>query len=278
MNPQARTARCLLAVIVAVTLASAVAFAEGDDAERAPHAPIVIGADSGFTAANGVVSGSGSEEDPYVISSYFIEMDDAAYGISIQGTSRWFRITDCLVSGSRATGIRFLNVVNGMILNCIVRGVEFGIDIDSSRDCEFVGNRLESCGSSVFLFNASFNIFSGNSIQDGTGGFILYKQSTYNKIYDNRVDSGSALLINAGCDNNHIYRNDFLRGRATSHAYNRWQSMADEGNFWSNYSGQDADGDGFGDSIYLLLGAASRECDYRPAMAPYHQDEGDQEP
>ena len=107
---------------------------------------------------------------------------------------------------------------------------------------------------------------------DPGGSVGRHKQSTYNEIYDNRVDAGSALLVNAGCDNNRIYRNDFLRGRASSHAYNRWQSMSDEGNFWSNYSGEDADGDGFGDSIYRLLGA-TYEYDYRPAMTPYYQDE-----
>ena len=267
-----------LHMVVAMILAAAVvaigSYAEDAAPERVLRETIDILADADFTAANGVVSGAGTKEDPYIISGYAIDVGRTSFGIRIQNTDSWFEIVDCIVRGPGTSGIRFLNVENGTIRSCTVSETEFGIDIDSSRDCSFIENRVQSCGSSIFLYAASFNTFSENAIENGIGGFTLYAGSCNNHFFDNMVDAGSALTINAGCDSNWIYRNDFLRGRASSNGYNRWHSKEDEGNYWANYSGEDEDGDGFGELVYRLLGS-SREFDYHPAIVPYHLEDAD---
>ena len=238
--------------------------------------PIVITSDAEFTAANGVVRGIGTEEDPFIVSGWTIEIGDAFAGIRIEGTETWFEIIACTIRGPGRAGISFLDVQNGAIRNCTIDEAEYGIDIDGSRDCSFVGNRIEACDSSVFFYAASFNTFSANTIRDAIHGLTLYEGSTNNQIFDNSFEAGSVLTINGGCDSNWVYRNDFLCGRAVSYAYNSWHSRDREGNYWSNYRGEDADGDGFGELAYRLLGSL-QEFDYHPAIVPYHQENPDGE-
>jgi nitrous oxidase accessory protein NosD len=41
-----------------------------------------------------------------------------------------------------------------------------------------------------------------------------------------------------------------------------------EGNYWSDYKGKDADGDGIGDIPYMIYGTAGEQDDY-PLMKPW---------
>ena len=274
MKLNQRFLHMVVAMLIAAAVVAIGSYAEDTEPERIQREPIDILTNEDFVGANGVVSGAGTEEDPFVISGHIIDVSDALFGIRIQGTDSWFEIVDCIVHGPGTSGIRFLNVENGTIRDCAVSETEFGFDIDSSRNCSFIENRVQSCGSSLFLYAASFNTFSGNAIENGIGGFTLYAESCNNHIFDNTVDAGSALTINAGCDANWIYRNDFLRGRASSSGYNRWHNKENEGNYWANYTGEDEDGDGFGELVYRLLGS-SQEFDYHPAIAPYRQKDAD---
>jgi nitrous oxidase accessory protein NosD len=108
-----------------------------------------------------------------------------------------------------------------------------------------------------------------NSRRDGRLGFTLYASSTNNKIHDNVLDCSVPFDFSSGCDGNWIYRNDVLRGLAKSEAYNRWANRDGEGNYWSDYRGEDKDGDGFGESPHRILGSTF-ETDHHPAIAPYH--------
>jgi len=264
-RPQRSLAIALLSILLVCTLCCA----QESEPEGTARAPIAIASDAEFNAANGVVGGTGTKDDPFVLSGWTIELGDALAGIRIKGTRAWFEIVACTIRGPGRTGICFLDVQNGTIRDCTIENAEYGIDVDSSRDCVFAGNRIEGCTSSVFLYAASFNTFSANTVREGLHGITLYEGSTSNQIFDNSFEAGSVLTVNVGCDGNWIYRNDFLEGRAISYAYNSWHSREREGNYWSNYCGDDTDGDGYGELAYRLLGSL-QEFDYHPAIMPYH--------
>jgi len=84
--------------------------------------PILIQNDYQFTAANGVVSGSGTVSDPYIIENWAIDAR-GAYGIDIRGTAAHFVVRNCLIRNSPASthgGIRISNATNGAVENNVV--------------------------------------------------------------------------------------------------------------------------------------------------------------
>jgi parallel beta-helix repeat protein len=80
-----------------------------------PHDPIYINGNDNFTPANGVVGGSGTENDPYIIEGWAISAENV-YGIWIENTTAHFVIRNCLVKNSY--GIYLKNVAHGKIENC----------------------------------------------------------------------------------------------------------------------------------------------------------------
>ena len=63
------------------------------------HAAIEITSDEEFTLANGVSSGTGTENNPYIIEGWNITVA-TGYGITIVDTSSHFVIRNCFVDGA----------------------------------------------------------------------------------------------------------------------------------------------------------------------------------
>jgi len=60
-----------------------------------PHGVIHINGNGEFLAANGVVSGTGAQADPYIIENWDIKANGGAYCIWIESTTAYF-IMDCI--------------------------------------------------------------------------------------------------------------------------------------------------------------------------------------
>lgn len=107
------------------------------------HAPIIIESNTNFTSANGVVSGSGTQSDPYIIEGWEICAPDSWYssglGIKIKNTNAYFIITNCYIfsvmggRGSYTYGIYLINVTHGVIKNVVCYHLEGGITLSSDN-------------------------------------------------------------------------------------------------------------------------------------------------
>ena len=62
------------------------------------HSPILINGNEGFTSNNGVRQGSGTKEDPYIISNWKIYPLTKA-GMNIRNTDAYFIIENCSIIG-----------------------------------------------------------------------------------------------------------------------------------------------------------------------------------
>jgi parallel beta-helix repeat protein len=108
----------------------------------------------------------------------------------------------------------------------------------------------------------------------GSSGNII----TRNNISNNRL---AAYSMDAG--NNFIYLNNFINnGRVAcnsaqtlnsteniTYVYNRKRYTGYMGNYWSDYSGNDSDGDGIGDSPAMPDTSWNNSFDYHPLMEPW---------
>ncbi|MFC2099816.1 NosD domain-containing protein [Candidatus Bipolaricaulota bacterium] len=100
--------------------------------------PIVILGNADFTAANGVVSGSGSLMDPYIIAGHEITVAAGQfYGVRIENVSAAYVLRGLYVTGAGeadGAGIRVGFASGGTIESCTITNSQNGIELLSSTD------------------------------------------------------------------------------------------------------------------------------------------------
>jgi parallel beta-helix repeat protein len=117
-----------------------------------------------------------------------------------------------------------------------------------------------------FEHPCSYNNFSGNIIQGPDfSGIWLGPSSSKNTFHDNIIAEYRGFGVEiAGyphaAENNTFYRNTFENNKINAGFYsdrtpigtgNLWDN-GEEGNYWSDYHGIDNDGDGIGDTPYII--------------------------
>ena len=135
------------------------------------HSSISITSDSGFTDANGVVSGSGTASDPYIIGNLKIDDLSLGYGLKIDNTSggitKYFNI-QCmqssfsgLTSGDKLVwlvNIHQNTVISDISGNSAEQGATTGLEVDESSNITMNNLSFNKMGLDGVLINDSNNI------------------------------------------------------------------------------------------------------------------------
>lgn len=139
--------RISMLVLLAVMTLAVIGFAGGT------HAPILILGNSDFTAANGVVGGTGTAADPYIISGWEITVpQNAKYAIKIENTSAHFVIRGVIIRGVAAAdgaAISLGFVSAGKLEKCLISDSRNGIEISSSTGITMTGNVISVQGTGL---------------------------------------------------------------------------------------------------------------------------------
>ncbi|MHC3129973.1 MAG: right-handed parallel beta-helix repeat-containing protein [Candidatus Bathyarchaeota archaeon] len=143
-------------------------------------------------------------------------------------------------------GIQLVSSSNNTITGNKLINLRFsGIEIKNSSDNNNIfGNQIEtSTSAAIDLFATYRNIITGNNITDNNCG-IGFWGSPNNLIYHNN-------FINNTRQVNDVYFAPNIALTFESPSINIWDNGV-EGNYWSNYTGQDNDGDGIGDTPHII--------------------------
>jgi parallel beta-helix repeat protein len=152
---------------------------------------------------------------------------------------------------------------------------DFGIRVSWSNGCIITDNDI-SGGWALLLQRSSNSTVMNNLIfAKGTYGIRLaYSYGnliTGNEIYNATAtisDVGYGLWISYYSADNRIFHNNFFNNTVQAHAHNltnAWDNGC-EGNYWNNYNGTDSDGDGIGDTPYVL---DVNNADNHPLISPF---------
>ena len=214
-----RSSRILLfaVILAAVLIVGAVAWLavknpnnrEQHPVEYTTHIAISIDGNGGFTNASGVVWGSGTASDPYIIADWDITGVSPA-GILIQKTDAHFIVRNCYVhGGSQYNGISLWLCVNGTLENNICSNCDYGIALDSSSKNTLIRNTCNLNQYGIYLVSSSNNTLSDNNCSNDYDGMYLGSSSN-NALDNNDCSSGSydgiALVLSS---NNTLINNNF---------------------------------------------------------------------
>jgi len=206
-------------------------------------------------------------------------------------------ITNGIAENNGDKGIVLVRSQNNLIKNYLAKNNFHGIFLESSSNNTVVENCVVggNGGSGIFIWGNSDNNLIKNCTASDSGWNGIYLENTDNNLIENctvRSNYGGIALIHSlnntisnnivenngpwsgvylwESDNNLIYHNNFVNN--ATQAYDLSSNFWDEGypsggNYWSDYAGPDANGDGIGDIPYDILGGTNR--DRYPFMNPW---------
>jgi len=195
-------------------------------------------------------------------------------------------ITGNNVSSNNRSGISLYFSSNNTITGNNVSNNEAGISLSCfSNNNTITGNNVSNNRAGIHLGESSNNIITGNNVSNNRDGIGLHASSNNNTIKGNNASSNNRYGIHLFySSNNKIYFNNFINNTDNVDSYastNIWDSPLEItytysgstyksylGNYWDDYTGIDADGDGIGDTHYSLDSEKDESDDY-PLMKPF---------
>ena len=245
----------------------------------------------------GYCTGSGTMDDPYIISDFFFNTPPDGFNcLTIINSRKYFIIEDCLFKGdSENAGVGLHNTTKGLIrsnelypftgglvwihnssLNEISRnnasaGYYYGILIDVNCSSNIISTNLVSFNMETGIKVRDYTLLNqiiDNTVINNTEGIEIYSSSDKNSVHGNIIRDNTNFGVGIYSEYNTIYQNCFINNglhAIDDGANNAWDYLA-QGNYWDNYTGVDNDQNGIGDIPYNITGLSGSQDNF-PLMS-----------
>ncbi len=180
---------------------------------------------------------------------YWVEQHDQ----TVPTDAGYVALVNC--TGIVAQNLTLANQVDGIILafssNCTVQGNQIanntnGIYLYASPNNQFTENAITNNSYAIFIHGATIATFIGYTSYTASSGNHFFLNNFINN-NESLYDIGGAYAIGGALPSVNVWDN------------------GTRGNYWSNYGGADANGDGVGDTHYVVY---ANNNDNYPLMAP----------
>jgi parallel beta-helix repeat protein len=176
------------------------------------------------------------------------------FGLSVLAQeTRGATITDITAAGSYY-GIYLYKSNGNRVEHNLVRDNVYGLHLQEANDNQLLDNELAEQthhspgGYGLYLYASQRNRIEFNTVRDNLNWGLWFSESIGNTIVHNNVSGNSPQVSDDSGGN--VYYDEATR----------------EGNYWAEYQGADANGDGIGDTPYTI-GGPGRLSDLYPFMA-----------
>lgn len=212
---------------------------------------------------------------------------------------------DIVIDGNRYTvqGTSAVNSVgidltarnNVTVQDMNIKAFDYGVWLDFSSDNNVSGNNITAIGhEGIIIMSSSVNSICGNNVMANYFNGISLVSSSDNSISGNNItaNKGYGIWIVSGSDNsitgnnitannecgiyveissnNRVYHNNFVKNTHQVVSFGGSNVLDDGypfgGNYWTDYTGVDANGDGIGDAPYTV---DPNNVDRYPLMNPW---------
>jgi parallel beta-helix repeat protein len=179
------------------------------------------------------------------------------FGIFLKDSTNCNIMNNTVLQNSSGCGIYLIYSADNNIENNTSSNNLQGIFLESSNSNELTGNNAKSnIRNGITLYSSSENeIMKSKTMENGNYDISSYHSSTDNIIYLNNLQNGYSE------NSNELWNSP----EEISYTYNGKSYMNYLGNYWDNYTGSDADGDGIGDTPFII----DEEQDIYPLMEPF---------
>jgi parallel beta-helix repeat protein len=147
-----------------------------------------------------------------------------------------------------------------------------GIAIGAGSRNIIADNVIMDRGMGISMQEATENVIQKNIITNCAVGILFEYGANDNNVSENTIEDSwyMGIQIWESSNQNHLYHNNFLSN--FQHAHDECNNIWDDGypsggNYWDDYTGEDDDGDGIGDTPYAIPGGMNQ--DHYPLMTPY---------
>ncbi len=147
-----------------VVFVGALPAASAGECNGAAHTPVLITSDAGFTAANGVVSGSGTPSNPYLIAD--LAIDDLSHGYALKVDNSAGTITKSFDVTCISSNWKLSAPAGGFVVSIVDIHTSTNVSMILSNAGELPnsGGLLVQGSSHIVLYNENVNKMGGDGI------------------------------------------------------------------------------------------------------------------